>query len=78
MAIKTPGLIMALVAIVTGFAGENTVISEKIGIMVGRDAFPFVAVIAVLDCHFGIFLVSDLLCKRKLLEIHQDASQDRY
>lgn len=78
MAVKTPGMIMALVAIVSGLAGKKTVISEKISIMVGRNAFPFVAVIAVLDCHFGIFLVSNLLCKRQLLEIHQDASQDRY
>jgi hypothetical protein len=35
MAIETPGLVVALAAVVAGFAGQYAVSTHKVGIMVG-------------------------------------------
>lgn len=77
MTIKAPFLLMALVAVVAGFAGQHTVFTVKVGAVVGCDAFTFVAGIALLDRHCGILFMRDLFCVRLLLEIHQGTSQKR-
>ena len=77
MAIKAPGLVMALVAVIAGFPGKDTMPSHKVGIMIGRNPLPLMAIIAVLDGHGGVFLMRHLLCISLLLEIHQGASQKR-
>lgn len=51
MAIKAPGLVMALIAVISGFAGKDAMSSHKVGIMIGCNPFALVAVIALLDCH---------------------------
>lgn len=75
MAIQTPGLVMALSAVVARLAGEDTVMPNKISLMIGGNSLTLVAVIAFPDRHSCIFLVCHFLCKRYLLEIQQCASQ---
>ena len=77
MTIQTPFLLMALFAVVACLAGQNSVSSPKVGIVIRCNTFALVAVIALLDFHLGIFFMRDLFCIRLLLEIHQGASQKR-
>ena len=77
MAIKAPRLLVTLLQLLPGFAGQDTMSSHKVGIMVGRNALSLVAIIALLDGHGGVILMRHLLCISLLLEIHQDASQKR-
>jgi len=77
MTVQAPFLLMALVAVVAGLHGEHTVAAEEIGIVVGRNAFTFMAVIALFDRHFRILSMRYLFCVRLLLETHQGASQNR-
>jgi CO dehydrogenase/acetyl-CoA synthase delta subunit len=77
MAIKAPGLVMTLVAIIAGLAGKHAMFSDKVGVMIWRNPFTFVTGIALLDCHRSVILMRHLLCIRLLREIHQDASQKR-
>src|SRR5512139_3531613 len=75
VAIKTPPLLVAILPVIPGFAGQDTVFTHEIGIMVDRYTLPLMAIIALLDGHGGVILMRHLLCIRLLLEIHQDASQ---
>jgi hypothetical protein len=77
MAIKAPGLVVALVAIIAGLAGKHAMFSDKVSIMIGRNPFALVTGITLLDCHGNIILVRHLLCKGLLREIHQDTSKKR-
>jgi hypothetical protein len=77
MAIKAPGLVMALITVISGFACKDAVSSHKVGIMIGRNPFALVAGITLLDRHRSVILMRHLLCIRLLLEIHQGASQKR-
>jgi hypothetical protein len=55
VAIKTPGLIVALGAVVADLAGKYAMFPRKIGIMVGCYPFALVAGVALTDLHFGVF-----------------------
>jgi len=55
MAIKTPGLVVALAAVIAGFAGQYPVATDKISIMVGCHAFALMAGAALTNLHFGVF-----------------------
>jgi len=77
MAIKAPGLVMALVAVIACFAGKDAMFSDKIGVMIGRNPFTLVTGITFLDCHGDIILVRHLLCIGQLQETHQDTSKKR-
>jgi hypothetical protein len=57
MAIETPGLIVALAAVIAVFTGQHLVIANKIGIMVWRHTFAFMAGVALTYLHFGVFSV---------------------
>ena len=74
MAIKAPGLVVALVAVIAGLAGKYAMFSDKVGIMIGRNPFTLVTGITLLNCHRSVILVRHLLCIRQLQETHQDAS----
>ena len=51
MAIKAPGLVMALIAVIPGLPGKDPMSSNKVGIMIGRNPFALVAGITLLYCH---------------------------
>jgi len=77
MAIKAPGLVMALVAVIAGLAGKHAMFSDKVGVMIRRNPFALVAGITLLDCHRDIILMRHLLCIGQLQETHQDTSKKR-
>jgi hypothetical protein len=52
---------VALVAIVARLAGQDPMATHKIGIVVGGDAFSFMAVVAILDRRMGVLRMGHLL-----------------
>ena len=57
VAIKAPGLVVALAAVVAGFAGQHPVPTDKIGIMVGCYAFALMTGVTLTNLHFGVVRV---------------------
>jgi hypothetical protein len=49
VAVKAPFLVVALGTVVTGFAGQYTVTTYVVGVMVQGDSFGFVATVAFFD-----------------------------
>jgi len=67
VAIKTPLLVVALVAVVAGTTGQNPVPPQEISIVVGRDSLRLMAGIAFPDRHLFVFGVGCFLVSIRLL-----------
>ncbi len=46
---------MALAAVIAGLACQHTMAAHKVGIMIERNAFAFMAAVALTNLHFGVF-----------------------
>ncbi|OGT99918.1 MAG: hypothetical protein A2079_06950 [Geobacteraceae bacterium GWC2_48_7] len=67
MAIETHFLTMALAAVVTGLTCQNTVPTNKIGVMIRCDPFGFMAGVTLFNRHIAKFCMSYLLFSIRLL-----------
>lgn len=55
VAVEAKRLLMALFAIITGFACQSAVTSDKIGVVVKSYTFTFMAGVALPELHLGVF-----------------------
>ena len=78
MAIQAPFLLMALLAVAAGLAGQYAVAAHEVSIMVRSYPLALMAGVTLLDLHFGVFLVRHLFSVRLLLEVHQGTSKHCY
>lgn len=73
MAVKTPGLGVALGAVVARLAGKHPVIAEPVTVVVRRNPFALVAAVAVSDRCRSVLFVGHLLSKGHL---HKEGRHD--
>src|SRR5262245_29733612 len=62
--VKAPFLLVTLFALAVGPACQDSVATHPIGVVVGCDSLAFVAGIALLDFHLGVFFVCYLFSIR--------------
>lgn len=76
MTVEAPALIMTLTAVIAGLTGQHTVSAQEVGIMVRCNAFAFMAGVALLDLHFGVFRVGLFFVGvGLLLQAHQSETE---